>query len=310
MNTVLSVMYMYSVGNCYLFLFHVHVGVLGSLKTCLHSVLQLVAIGDNPREPSGCQITHPKLAEKCYHLLYLMCVNKNLTGYVMRYLRNNHNYFHVQLSNVPFPWLHELQDPVVSLQQQSWILCSVALELRMTLLKNQQSHSQQLVTLLLKSTTLTDQFTDVTLTSGQVPVWSTDGHIDFDSSHSLDPTGNEGRRKILTILDYISFDLLQVPSLQLQFFDSDRTESVIKSCEVRDENDCSYTDVQALRGLLMSELNSIQGAAVVSQKHFILQVSDPCIHVLYMPQFHVYNFNVDKSVFFTNIFYSTETKFI
>ena len=252
------------------------IGVLGSLKTCLHSVLHLVAIGNDPRKPLGCHLTHPRLAEGCYHLLYLLCAHKNLSENTMRYLRNNHNFFQEQLSKVPFPWLQELEESgiIVGLKQQAWVLCSTALEMRMTILKNQRSHAQQLVTMLLKSTTLTDQFDEFNQSTNQVPVWSTSANLDFDSTQDPTLMMKDGRRKILTLLDYVSFDSLAAPPLQLQFFDHQRTEGVISSCESgsRERTGFPYIDVRTLRGLLMAELNSVQGTAVMSQKHFILEV--------------------------------------
>ena len=291
-------------------------GVLGSLKTCLHSVLQLVSIGADLYNPSGCHMTHPKLAEACYHLLYILCHNQELSENTMRYLRNNHNFFHVQLNCVPFPWLQQLEEPniVISLKQQAWILCSVALEMRMTTLKNQRSHAQKLVSLLLKSTTLTEQFNE---TVNNIPMWSTAVNLDFESTQDSTSMLQDGRRKILTILDYISFDTVPVPPLQLQFFDQERTESVISSCEttMQDDSGFSYIDIQTLHTLLMSELNSIQGAAVLSQKHFILEVgisiftaklSIKHTHISYMYMYIITHIHVPFlycSVLCTNLLY-------
>ena len=248
-------------------------GVLGSLKTCLHSVLQLVSIGSDPRHPMECHTTQPKLAQTCYRLIYLLCSNKDLSVNTMRYLRNNHDFFHAQLSHIPFPWLQDLEerDVAVSLTQQAWILCSVALEIRMTALKNQKSHFQRLVTLLLKSATLTQQFDEST---GQLSIWSTAVNLDFDLSQKPDLI-QDGCRKVLTILDLVSFASLPQPALQLQFFDSEHTEEVMRLCETRvqEEGTLTYIDIKTLHRLLMNELNSLQGTAVVSQKPFILQVS-------------------------------------
>ncbi len=239
-------------------------------------MLQLVTIGTDPNNPLGCHMTHPRLAEECYHLLYTICHNHDLSEITMRFLRNNHNFFHVQLTHVPFPWQRYLENPntLTSLKQQAWILCLAALEMRMTILKNQRSHAQQIVSLLLKSTTLTDQFNE-TSSSNNVPIWSTAVDIDYDTTHDMTTMLQEGRRKLLTILDYISFEAVSLPTLQLQIFDQDRTESVISSCETntQDDNGFPYIDIRTLHSLLMAELNSVQGAAVLSQKSFILEVS-------------------------------------
>ncbi len=219
-------------------------------------------------------MTHPKLAERCYRLLYLMCANTDLSQNTMRYLRNNHNFFRSQLMSVPFQWMDQLEesDAISNLKQQAWILCSVALEMRMTILKNQRSHAQQLVSLLLKSATLTDQFNSIDQSMDQIPVWSTAMNIDVNNTH--DSVIKDGRQKILSVLDCISFESLPIPPLELQLFDAQRTENVIKMCETSlpEDGGLTFIDIKNLRNLLMSELDSVQTSAIVSQKHFILEV--------------------------------------
>ena len=277
-------MYMYQSTYNY---YHKHMytsfitGVLGSLKTCLHAVLSLIHIGGDPNISIGCHYTHPKLAESCYHLIYLLCGNKELSVTTLRYLRNNHDFFYTQLSHLPFQWTREIEegcDPsevTLSLKQQAWLLCTIALELRMTGLKNQRSHMQRLIMLLLRSiTTLTDQYTEVDQSTYQITEWSTGGKLLFETS--TEPSlMQDGRRKILTLLDLICFSSLPLPQLQLQHFDAARTEEVISSCEMREEGSGPvYVNIKMLHRLLVSELNSLQGAAAVSQKQFIMKVHD------------------------------------
>ena len=237
-------------------------------------MLNLVAIGNDPAQSTGCHMTHPKLAERCYHLLHLMCANADLSQNTMRYLRNSHNFFRSQLTSIPFQWIDQLEESaaITSLKQQAWILSSVALEMRMTILKNQRSHAQQLVSLLLKSTTLTDQFNSIDQSMDQIPVWSTAMNIDVNNTQ--DSVIKDGRQKILSVLDCISFESLPIPPLELQLFDVQRTENVIKMCETSlpEDGGLSFIDIKSLRNLLMTEFNSIQSSTVVSQKHFILEV--------------------------------------
>lgn len=249
---------------------------MGSPKNCLHAILSLIQIGADPSNPIGCHYIHPKLAELCYHLIYLLCDNKELSQSTLRYLRNNHDYFYSQLLHIPFPWLLESQEvddtTKMYYSQQAWILRSVAIELRMTSLNNLRSHTQRLVTLLLKSSaTLTHQLNefDNSMTS-QVTAWT-------DMDHSTDPSLMEdGRRKILVLLDLLSLSSIELPPLQLQYFDQSRTEEVITSCEIKDilgkEGSVTYVNVKLLHRLLMNELNSLQGAVAVSQKPFIIKV--------------------------------------
>ena len=137
--------------------------------------------------------------------------------------------------------------------------------------------------LLLRSiTTLTDQYTEVDQSTYQITEWSTGGKLLFETS--TEPSlMQDGRRKILTLLDLICFSSLPLPQLQLQHFDATRTEEVISSCEMREEGSGPvYVNIKMLHRLLVNELNSLQGAAAVSQKQFIMKV-----HV-YMCNVHVF----------------------
>lgn len=249
-------------------------GVLGSPKTCLHAVLSLVQLGPNPHLPIGCHLSQPKLAELCYKLLYCVCINRELSQASLRYLRNNHDYFFTQLAALPFPWAlrgegeeeEGSSDVVLYLNQQSWILRAVALELRMTALKNQRSHVQRLTHLLLSSSPLLDQtHPDFEHSISQSVEWPVpeSGYSQF----------HDGRQKLLVLLDLIQFSDLPSPPLELVYFDQGRVEETIRSCEVREEGeDVPFVSVKVLHRLLMNEVNSLQGAAAVGQKPNILKV--------------------------------------
>lgn len=258
-------------------------GVLGSPKTCLHAVLSLVRLTLNPYSPGGCQLSHPRVAELCYKLLYAMCANHELSQATLRYLRNNHDYFYAQLTALPFPTMQRVDgeeeerdlSDVALLNQQAWILQTVALELRMTALNSQHSHVQRLTRLLLNSTSpvLGQAPPDISMMTNQSLEWS----MPDSAYHQF----SDGRQKLLVILDLVSFVEIPLPPLQLVFFDQERVEQVITSCEVKSEDDgVPYVDVKVLHRLLMNDVNSLQGAAAIGQKPNIVKVHAPafCVH--------------------------------
>ena len=224
----------------------------------------------------GCHRTHPQLAQLCYQLLYLLSSDNELSQPTLRYLRNNHDYFYQQLSNVPFPWLQgqgpqdyeedgtELRSNMLYLNQISWILRSVAVELKMTLVSNQRSHTERLVTSLLSSISSSAHMSIELTNQMSASSWS-------------DNFGMEGRRKILVLLDLVEFPVASLPPLELKYFDQQRTEEVIKSCETNEEG-VVYVDVKLLHKLLMNELSGLQGAAALAQKPYIVEVSLILVH--------------------------------
>lgn len=240
-------------------------GVLGSPKTCLHSVMSFIKVTDHASSPTtdeGCHMTHPKLAELSYCLLYHLSASKELGQPILRYLRNNHDFFYSQLSHLPFSWLPGYHDDpeghMMCYNQMSWVLRCVAIELKMAISSNQKSHAQRLSGVLLKiPNTLSQEEIMATWGSG------------FTTVDEQEVGGT--RRKILLLLDLLDLSLLTTHPLELQYFDEGRTEEVIKSCEAK-EGEMSYVNVKMLHRLLISELNSLQGTIAVSQKPFILKV--------------------------------------
>ena len=246
--------------------------MLGSARTCLHSVLSLVKVGSRGSSsfpsPQGSHLFHPKLAELSYQLLYCLSANKEFGTPTLRYLRNNHDYFYTQLSAVPFSWLPDYHDDggesgtlMMCYNQMSWLLRSVAIELKMTLSGNQRSHAHRLASLLMKSSSTGLSQEELLISWGE-------GQGEGPGEYSSD-----GRRKILSLLDLMDVSLLDTPTLKLQYFDEGRTEEVVRSCERREEGGVAYTDVKSLHKLLMNELSGLQGAAAVSQKPYIMKVS-------------------------------------
>ena len=199
-------------------------GVLG-FRTCLHSILSLVEHGQDPSNPIGCFYSNPKLAELCYKVLYQLCASRELSTPTLRYLRNNHDFFFSQLAWLPMKEGDGgvLDSEVSLLYQQSWLLRSVAVELRMTSLSNQRSHTQRIVSLLLSESTNENTEAEQQL----MPDSGVQFKSDFDFVH-------EGRRKILVLLDLVNFSDKPAPELgQLDYPHLAAIEQMIGSCETK-----------------------------------------------------------------------------
>ena len=235
-------------------------GILGSPRTCLHSILSLVEHGQDARNPTGCHYTNTKVAEFCYKVLYLMCASRDLSTPTLRYLRNNHEYFFSQLVHLPLnPDLlsctsdedaGECGDSLVAVEttldlkqlslmhQQAWVLKSVAIELRMTSLSHQRSHTQRIVNLLLSGPS--SDVTDVSSSDGMgVSVGGAGGGARLKSDFDF---LQEGRRKVLVLLDQVDFADKAIPALEpLEFPHLAAIEQMVQSCEAKVSDFCTFS---------------------------------------------------------------------
>ena len=203
-------------------------GVLGSPRTVLHSILTLIQHSSDPSNLIGCHYSNSKLAELCYKVIFQLCSHRDLSIPTLRYLRNNHDFFHSQLSAIPLDvarlrgtTVEEGVGLMTSLQislhhQQAWLMKSVAIEMKVTAQTQLRSHNQHLVEVL-----LTEQSTN----------WNTElGHVTGSVMSEFNRV-NEGRRKLSILLDLVTFNDFPLPELELQFFDQSAVEAAIQSCD-------------------------------------------------------------------------------
>ena len=246
---------MCSIGIVYrLLLLIVSTGVMNYPRTCLHSVLSLIEPTSNYNS-MACHHSEPKLAVLCYQLIYLLCSNKTLSAPTLRYLKSNHNFFHVQV--VELPMMKEgfarnkvlcSSEELALVRQLSWLLKSVAVELRMTAVSRQRSYFQGLVdTLMNESPTLETSYQG--------------GII-------------QNKRRILHLLNNVEFGNRDMPQLQLTHINVDRLEEVISGLVICDEpTGIQFTDVKLLHKMLMSDLGTQGTGAAVGHRPQIVEVA-------------------------------------
>ena len=231
-------------------------------RTCLHSVLSLIEPISNYNS-MACHYSDPKLAMLCYQLIYLLCSNKLLSAPTLRYLRSNHNFFHVQVVELPmmkqegFAHKEELcsSEELALVRQLSWLLKSVAVELRITAVSRQRSYFQSLV----------------------------DALVDESSMPTNQGGIIQNKRRVLHLLNNIEFGNRDMPQLQLMHINVDRLEEVISGVVIYDEpTDIQFTDVKLLRKMMLSDLGT-QGAGAAGHRPQIIQVGS---YVLYTQECH------------------------
>ncbi|KYO17521.1 nuclear pore complex protein Nup205 [Alligator mississippiensis] len=235
-------------------------GVLGCPRTCLHAILNILEKGTETRNGPTAVQESPHLAELCYQLIYQLCACSDTSGPTMRYLRTSQDFLFTQLQHLPFSIKeHEIS----TLNQMSWLMKTAAIELRVTSLNRQRSHTQRLLHLLLDDMPVKSYLAD-----GEGGMEdesrSVSGFLHFDTACKV-------RRKILSILDSIDFSQEIPEPLQLDFFDRAQIEQVIANCEHKNARGQVICNVKYLHRVLVAEVNALQGMAAIGQRPLLME---------------------------------------
>ncbi|EMP26859.1 hypothetical protein UY3_16054 [Chelonia mydas] len=159
-----------------------------------------------------------------------------------------------------------LQDPeheISALNQMSWLMKTASIELRVTSLNRQRSHTQRLLHLLLDDMPVKPYLADG------------EGGME-DESRSISAflhidTASKVRRKILSILDSIDFSQEIPEPLQLDFFDRAQVEQVIANCEHKNARGQVICNVKYLHRVLVAEVNALPGMAAIGQRPLLME---------------------------------------
>ncbi|KAK1335114.1 hypothetical protein QTO34_004694 [Cnephaeus nilssonii] len=235
-------------------------GVLGCPRTCLHAILNILEKGTEGRTGPVAVRESPQLAELCYQVIYQLCACSDTSGPTMRYLRTSQDFLFSQLQHLPFS---NKEYEIYMLNQMSWLMKTACIELRVTSLNRQRSHTQRLLHLLLDDMPVKPYSAD-----GEGGVEdenrSVSGFLHFDTTTKV-------RRKILSILDSIDFSQEIPEPLQLDFFDRVQIEQVIANCEHKNLRGQTVCNVKLLHRVLVAEVNALQGMAAIGQRPLLME---------------------------------------
>ncbi|XP_035283099.1 nuclear pore complex protein Nup205 isoform X1 [Anguilla anguilla] len=235
-------------------------GVLGCPRSCLHAILSLLQRGSEKRSGPVLTMQAPHLAELCYQVIYQLCACPDTSGPTMRYLRTSQDFLYSHLQHLPFI----LPDAkIAALSQMSWLMKTAAIELRLTSLNRQRSHTQRLLSLLLDDQPHTQRAADGEM-GMEEETRSVSGFLHFD-------TASKVRRKLLSILDAIDFSQKVPELLQLDFFERTQIEQVISNCEHVDKHGHTVCNVKLLHRVLVAEVNALQGRAAIGQRPLLME---------------------------------------
>ncbi|XP_077999885.1 nuclear pore complex protein Nup205-like [Glandiceps talaboti] len=244
-------------------------GVLGSPKTCLHSILSLLSKGVESRSGPTCIYDTPLFAMLGYKLIYALCANKDTTGPCMRFLRASHDFFYTHLQHLPFH-LRDDADEVLLSNQQSWLLKSIAMEIKVTAANRQRSHTQRLMRLILEDTQATFRDGDINLDT-ETTIGREPSLLESTLMTTHMKTKQPAAEEKLSLLDSLDFCQDTPDPLRLDYLDPGIVERVITSFEHKNENGVTLCNIQLLHQYLIQELNTLQGSAAAGQRSLIQQ---------------------------------------
>ncbi|XP_051725707.1 nuclear pore complex protein Nup205 isoform X2 [Ctenopharyngodon idella] len=235
-------------------------GVLGCPRSCLHAILSLLQRGSEWRSGPVLTKQAPQLAELCYQVIYQLCACPDTSGPTMRYLRTSQDFLFSHLQHLPFILP---ENEIAALSQMSWLMKTTAIELRVTSLNRQRSHTQRLLNLLLDDQPHTLHAADGE-TGMEEESRSVSGFLHFG-------TVSKVRRRLLSVLDAIDFSQEAPELLQLDFFERTQIEQVITNCEHVNEQGHTVCNVKLLRRVLVAEINALQGMAAIGQRPLLME---------------------------------------
>ncbi|RZF40837.1 hypothetical protein LSTR_LSTR003347 [Laodelphax striatellus] len=237
-------------------------GVLGFPRTCLHSVLSLLASSLRARSDPTCQPPHAKLIELCYRLIFALAANSRTSESTLRFLRSG-EFLQRHLAALPF----RSQNKGSDMNQMNWLLKTVAIELKITFANKQLSQLNSLIGLLVSVGNDADaQSGDSEMQTA--PVLASQLTHTFSTAITANPLNQQ---LILRLLKEFEFSVETTQPPNWEFFDASQIQQVMKQCETVVGSGLKLIDLKVLHRILIEELASIQGSSTANQRQLIFQ---------------------------------------
>uniref|UniRef100_A0A8D8S5Z8 Nuclear pore complex protein Nup205 n=1 Tax=Cacopsylla melanoneura TaxID=428564 RepID=A0A8D8S5Z8_9HEMI len=250
-------------------------GILGSPRTCLHSIISLLGESLKARQEPTLAPPSPTVTRLCYQLLYSLAAHTATSAPTLRYLRSSNDVLHLHLSGLPFfsrlpssgteefppsqqhsqllgieegaPCLPSTED----LYQMAWLLKTVAIELRVT------SHHAQLSQL-----------------KKLVEVLTSQGGLGGDQGQSNSILGSlsqpSGARLIMKLLSLIDFTHRPIEKPSWENFEEGKIFEILEEAEFVAEPNLKKINVKRLQRILKSEIAMVTDWPSLGQKHRVL----------------------------------------
>ncbi|KAL1463251.1 hypothetical protein WDU94_015018 [Cyamophila willieti] len=250
-----------------------HAGILGSPRTCLHSIISLLGESLKARQEPTLAPPSPTVTRLCYQILYSLAAHTATSAPTLRYLRSSNDVLHLHLSGLPFlsrvpsgtedsppnqhsqllgieegaPCLPSTED----LYQMAWLLKTVAIELRVT------SHHAQLSQL-----------------NKLVEVLTSQGGLGGDQGQGNSILGSlsqpSGARLIMKLLSLVDFTHRPIEKPSWENFEEGKIFEILEEAEFVAEPNLKKINVKRVQRILMSEIAMVTDWPSLGQKQRVL----------------------------------------
>jgi nuclear pore complex protein Nup205 len=256
-------------------------GVLGAVRTPLHALIAVLR-PSAPTHPSLAFFRTPQLCEAAYRLLYYLAAHPTTSEPTLRYLRSNEDFLCTQLTLLPLD--ENLIEPSLAIVKGiSWLLKTVAIELKTVCSSRLRSQAANLINLLLQggvsavSQHPNDETAGVSLLSAAESSSlaqlsrSLATTTRAEGSEVTAPSAAKQNYRLLQLLDAIDFRKISLAEPTWNIFDGAQLAHVFRSCEVVDRGGERMISIQALHQILNKELVNLPGATAMSHRQSFQQ---------------------------------------
>lgn len=230
-------------------------GVLQFPRTCLHSLLGIL----KSSFASPIAVNKSSLLESAYHLLYLLVSDGRSSEPVLRLIRMDTKFFKEHLDFCAA----KMNQGISDLNQLSWLLKTIAIEIKVTCTQNQVFYLKQLTNLLV-----------------DLPPAEVDRRVDIFEFAPPSTASYEDENLYIYARDRVDnlltklilrFDYNVAPPAERKwdYFDQNALGNILKNCELPE--DPKLIDVKKLHQIMIEELSNIQGSVAVGQRQAILE---------------------------------------
>lgn len=241
-------------------------GVMNFPRSCIHSLLT------NLKYSLIKKIYKPSLAESAYNLLYLLCADHKASSPVLKLLRMQPNFFQNHIDAC----IKSLNNGIEELNIFSWLLKTLAIEIKVSSQNNQIVYLKQIIHLLhgIKKDTkiIPDSFSIIQRETK---------NILLDNKITLENIRNDSL--LIKFILQFDFNVKEVQCPQWDFFDPSVLEGVLDNCQT--EGSTRLIDVKKLHKVLHEELSGLQNTSILGQKQTVMQeIQKVLMHALNINQ--------------------------
>jgi len=202
----------------------------------------------------------PGLVERCYRVIWNLCVHPRTSEFSTRYLRTKFNFFARQLMNIPSVAPSVIEDPFIQVRYEDGNIITTTIPLLSAFLRL-RSHICRLAALELQ--VLSDKGQSKGITELLDILFGTDVECEDESGFPSYQGTSQSRMRVMDFLQSLIFDWadsLQTQPQTLQYLSNLNFES----CKRLDAFDCEVVDRAAVLALISGAKKSLYAQGLIT----------------------------------------------